>query len=76
MDRDALISRLYELFEMKEHWSLKEFREKLSQPESYLRQVLKEIATYNLDGPMAGTWVMNSDSKEGLNWMKAQKGGD
>lgn len=76
MSKNDLISSLYELFESREYWCLKEFREKLSQPESYLKQVLKEIATYNPDGPMTGTWVLNSDSKEALKWMKAQKGGN
>ncbi|PUU84341.1 transcription initiation factor IIF, beta subunit-domain-containing protein [Tuber borchii] len=76
MSKNDLISSLYELFESREYWYLKEFREKLSQPESYLKQVLKEIATYNQDGPMAGSWVLNSDSKEALEWMKAQKNGN
>ncbi|KAG0130944.1 transcription initiation factor IIF, beta subunit-domain-containing protein [Tuber indicum] len=73
MNKDVLISSLYELFEAKEHWYSKEFREELFQPEAYLRQVLREIAIYNQNGPMAGTWELNSNSKEALKWMKAQK---
>ncbi|PUU74872.1 hypothetical protein B9Z19DRAFT_1132400 [Tuber borchii] len=45
MSKNDLISSLYELFESREYWYLKEFREKLSQLECYLKQVLKEIAT-------------------------------
>ncbi|CUS12519.1 unnamed protein product [Tuber aestivum] len=72
MNKDVLISSLYKLFEEKEYWYLKEFREKLFQPEGYLRQVLKEIAIYHQDGSMAGTWELNSDSREALKWVKAQ----
>ncbi|KAG0642640.1 transcription initiation factor IIF, beta subunit-domain-containing protein [Tuber brumale] len=76
INKDVLISSLYELFEVKEHWYLKELREELFQPEAYLRQVLREIAIYKQNGPMAGTWELNSDSKEALEWMKAQKKGN
>jgi len=76
MDKNILISSLYDLFERKEHWSLKELRDKISQPEVYLRQVLGEIAEYNLEGPMAGAWVLNSDSRKALEWMKEQKSGN
>ncbi|PWW79195.1 hypothetical protein C7212DRAFT_304052 [Tuber magnatum] len=66
MNKDVLISSLYKLFEEKEYWVLKEFREKLFQPESFMKQVLREIAIYNQDGPMVGTWELNSDSKKAL----------
>ncbi|RPB02390.1 hypothetical protein L873DRAFT_1802337 [Choiromyces venosus 120613-1] len=73
MNKDVLISSLYKLFEMKENWTTKEFREALFQPEDYLKQVLREICVYNQDGPMVGAWTLNSNSKEALEYMKEQK---
>ncbi|PWW73585.1 hypothetical protein C7212DRAFT_365709 [Tuber magnatum] len=73
MSKDILISSLYKLFEEKEYWFLKEFREKFFQPNHYMKQVLKEIAIYNHDGPMIGTWRLNSNSKEALRLLEEHK---
>ena len=65
MPREELIDLIFEQFEAKEHWSLKDLGLKTMQPLQYLKEVLSEMCIQNKRGPYAGMYELNSDYKVG-----------
>lgn len=63
MARSDLLSALFACFKEHEYWSMRGFRERLVQPESYLKQVLEEIAVLNKSGPYNGRWSLKDEWK-------------
>lgn len=63
MPRTELLSALFECFAEHEYWSMKGLREKLVQPEQYLKEVLEDIAVCNRSGKYVGKWMLKSEYK-------------
>ena len=66
MAQGDLQSRLFECFGQHEYWSMKAFREKLQQPEAYLKEVLDGIAVMNKSGPFNGKWSLKPEYKNAV----------
>ncbi len=58
LPKDQVLDALFQLFQQKEHWSMKELRQKTEQPEAYLRDILSEIATFHASGEFRGSWEL------------------
>jgi len=61
MPRNELLDMLFELFEEYPYWSIKGLRNKVQQPEVYLREVLMSVADYHRVGPYASLWSLKSE---------------
>jgi len=56
--KNELLDLLFKCFQEYEYWSLKGLKEYVKQPESYLREVLEEIALLNKRGAYALKWSL------------------
>lgn len=74
MPRTELLSALFECFAEHEYWSMKGLREKLVQPEQYLKEVLEDIAVCNRSGKYVGKWMLKSEYKNSA--QKASEAGE
>lgn len=63
MDKPELIARMFELFSEKPYWSIAPLKARLQQPDTWLREVLKEIAVQIKDGKYANMWELKDDWK-------------
>ena len=63
MPRNQLLDMLFGLYRDREHWSVKQLRERTQQPEAYLKEVLSEIAFMHRSGEHNGTWELMSNFK-------------
>ncbi len=68
LDRHDLIDRLFSLFSDKPYWGIPALRATLKQPDSWLREVLKDVAEPMKEGQYANMWRL----KEG--WRGDAKG--
>lgn len=79
LPRNELLDLLFSLFETHTYWSLKGLKEKTRQPESYLKEVLGEIANMVRRGPYNGTWalmeVYKPKKEENADGVKSEQGG-
>ena len=67
MPRNQLLDALFALFREREQWPIKILREKIQQPEVYLKEVLSEIATLHRSGEFNNTWeLMPSFKRDGV----------
>ncbi|KAF2271955.1 transcription initiation factor IIF [Westerdykella ornata] len=55
--RNELIDLLHKCFDDYQYWHMKTLRETTRQPESYLKEVLQDIAQLVRSGPYASTWT-------------------
>ncbi|KAI0696943.1 transcription initiation factor IIF, beta subunit [Cytidiella melzeri] len=63
MPRNQLLDLLFGLFREREHWSVKNLRERTQQPEAFLKEVLGEIAFMHRSGEHNGTWELMANFK-------------
>jgi len=61
MAKNDLLDALFFHFRQKMHWSIKELRQKVQQPETYLREVLNEIAVLERSGPNNGMYRLTEN---------------
>lgn len=61
MAKNDLLDALFLHFRQKTHWSIKELRQKVQQPETYLREVLNEIAVLERSGPNNGMYRLTEN---------------
>ncbi|CAG8624439.1 9577_t:CDS:2, partial [Acaulospora colombiana] len=61
MAKNDLLDALFHHFRQKTHWSIKELRQKVQQPEVYLREVLNEIAVLERSGPNNGMYRLTEN---------------
>lgn len=61
MAKNDLLDELFAHFRQKKHWSIKELRSKVQQPEVYLREVLNEIAVLERSGPNNGMYRLTEN---------------
>jgi len=57
-DKNELMNDLFELFSEKSHWTVKSLKDKLDQPELFLKEVLSEICNYCKSGPKKGNFAL------------------
>ncbi|KAM7196084.1 Transcription initiation factor IIF, beta subunit domain containing protein [Rhypophila sp. PSN 637] len=62
---NRLMDELARCFSMHKYWSLKAFRNKIPQPEAFIRECLEKIAELNRTGPFANHWSL-AKGNEGL----------
>ncbi|KAF7563521.1 hypothetical protein G7046_g653 [Stylonectria norvegica] len=70
--KNQLLDQIFECFRQFQYWSMKALRQRLQQPDTYLRQVLEDVAVLNKSGRFANHYCLNeayreqagSDSKE------------
>lgn len=62
---NKLMDELAKCFAMHKYWSIKAFRNKIPQPEAFIRECLEKIAELNRSGPFANHWSL-AKGNEGL----------
>lgn len=83
LERNELIDRLFALFTEKPYWSITALKQTLKQPDAWLREVLKDVASLIKEGQYANMWelkenwkdvnVGGADSKAKLEKMEAEE---
>ena len=61
MAKNDLLDALFHHFRQKPHWPIKELRQRVQQPEAYLREVLNEIAILERSGPNNGMYRLTEN---------------
>lgn len=64
MERHELTDRLFALFNEKPYWSITALKATLQQPDTWLREVLKDVATLIREGKYANMWELKENWKE------------
>ncbi|GJJ08176.1 hypothetical protein Clacol_002384 [Clathrus columnatus] len=64
MPKNQLLDQLFQLFNEKQYWSVKELRLRTEQPETYLKEVLPQIAMQHKSGSQNGLWELMKNYKE------------
>ncbi|CAK9787439.1 Rap30/74 interaction domain-containing protein [Cutaneotrichosporon oleaginosum] len=64
MERRDLQHRLFQLFNEKPYWSITALKATLQQPDTWLREVLKDVAVLIRDGQYANMWELNESWKD------------
>jgi len=59
--RDEVRNMLFLQFKSSNYWSTRELREATNQPENYLKEILKEIASFQQTGANRGKWLINEE---------------
>ncbi|KAF9236290.1 transcription initiation factor IIF, beta subunit-domain-containing protein [Melanogaster broomeanus] len=59
LPRNQLLDLLFQLFREQPRWSFKPLRERTQQPETYLKEVLNDIATLHRSGEYNGMWELS-----------------
>ena len=64
MPRNQLLDQLFELFKKQPRWSIRPLRERVQQPEVYLKEVLSDIAFLHKSGEYNGLWELQDFVKD------------
>lgn len=56
---DQLLDLIFGCFRQYQYWSMKALRQKLQQPDQYLRQVLEKVAVLNKSGRFANHYCLS-----------------
>lgn len=75
MPQNELLDLIYACFREFRYWPFKSLKEKLRQPESYLKQTLEIVAHLVKSGDFANTWELKPEAREGTyaNYMDAKQ---
>ncbi|EGX90483.1 transcription initiation factor iif [Cordyceps militaris CM01] len=57
--KNQLLDLIFDCFRLYQYWSMKALRQRTQQPDSYLRQVLEEVAVLNKSGPFANHYCLS-----------------
>jgi transcription initiation factor TFIIF subunit beta len=63
MERSDLLDLLFQKFERRPHYTLKELVTVTEQPEAYLKEVLADLCVYNKRGPNKSTYELKPEYK-------------
>ncbi|KOS21063.1 Transcription initiation factor IIF subunit beta [Escovopsis weberi] len=58
--KNQLLDLIFDCFRQYQYWSMKALRQRTQQPDSYLRQVLEEVAVLNKSGPFANHYCLSA----------------
>lgn len=64
LERHELTDRLFALFNEKPYWSITALKATLQQPDTWLREVLKDVATLIREGKYANMWELKENWKD------------
>ncbi|KAJ5899963.1 transcription initiation factor iif beta subunit [Penicillium taxi] len=64
MPQNELLDKIFELFRQYQYWPFKRLKDKLQQPESYLKQTLEMVAHLVKSGDFAMTWELKPEARE------------
>ncbi|RDA86621.1 hypothetical protein CP532_1044 [Ophiocordyceps camponoti-leonardi (nom. inval.)] len=62
--KNQLLDLIFDCFRNYQYWSMKALRQKLQQPDSYLRQVLEEVAVLHKSGRFANHYGLSDAYKD------------
>jgi transcription initiation factor TFIIF subunit beta len=62
--KNQLLDLLFQCFKQYEYWAVKALRQRVQQPEAYLRETLDEIAVLNKSGSFANLWSLKPHYKQ------------
>ena len=65
MPQNELLDLIYECFKEYTYWPLRSLKERLNQPETYLKQTLEMVAVMLRSGPHAMQWQLRPESRAG-----------
>lgn len=76
MDRSALMQGLFRLFGEYRFWGLREIKNRINQPEAFLKETLDNIAFMHRNGDAVGKWELKPEyrSHEGVS-LRGGEGG-
>lgn len=57
--KNQLLDLIFDCFRQYQYWSMKALRQRTHQPDSYLRQVLEEVAVLNKTGAFANHYCLS-----------------
>lgn len=63
MDKPALLDEIFTRFSQAPYWSFRTLNDHLRQPQTYLREVLGEVAHLVPKGPYANMWALKPEFK-------------
>lgn len=58
MDKNELVNRIFDMFSSKKFWTIKEFVDKLDQPENFLKEELSKLCNFIKSGPQKGSFEL------------------
>lgn len=61
IDVNLLESKIFQLYQTKSHWSLKEMNYYLQQPSDYIKETLSKICNYLSNGEFKGQYVLKPE---------------
>lgn len=64
LERNELVDRLFALFNDKPYWSITALKATLQQPDAWLREVLKDVASLIKEGQYANMWELKENWKD------------
>ena len=62
MPQNELLDLIYDAFREFKYWPLRSLKERVRQPEAYLKSTLEMVAHLVKQGPFSMTWQLNPDS--------------
>lgn len=65
IEKSELLDLLFPLFEQAPYWNVRTLGEHTRQPQTYLKEVLADIAVNVRAGPYAGMWTLKPEFKAG-----------
>ena len=63
MPRNDLLDVFFDLFREYTYWPFSALKQRVQQPEAYLKEVLEDIAVLSKSGPHMSQWHLKDDSK-------------
>ena len=64
MPQNELLDLIYDCFKEYTYWPMRSLRERLKQPEAYLKETLEMMAMMNKSGPHALQWQLKPEARE------------
>ena len=64
MPQNELLDLIYECFKEYTYWPFRSLKERLNQPEAYLKETLELVAVILRSGPHAMQWQLKPESRE------------
>lgn len=65
MPQNELLDLIYDCFKEYTYWPLRSLKDRLNQPENYLKETLEMVAAMIRSGPHAMQWQLKPEAREG-----------
>ncbi|XP_052782855.1 general transcription factor IIF subunit 2-like [Mya arenaria] len=60
-DKEVVKNRLFEIFEKHQYYNIQDLVKLTNQPVTYLKEILKELCTYNMKAPHKNMWELKPE---------------